>query len=444
MSASRINSEERQGKKMHIEIWLPLLLMFLFFAMRIPVAFSILISTLVYFLFFNNTIADTVIVQQVIAGSESFTFLAIPFFVTAGVVFNYAGISTRIINFCKVLVGHIRGSLALVNVLCSTLMGGLSGSANADAAMESKFIVPEMVKNGYDLDYSTVVTACSSCITPIIPPGIILIMYASVADVSIARMFYAGYLPGIILCITMMILCWRIAVKQGYGSVREKARGKEIWKVTKDAAWALFLPFGLIMGLRIGMFTPTEGGAMCVVYALLVGKFVYKELKWSDLKPIIIESVEGTAGVMFIIAAAKAFGLYLSWERVPITISEAIISFCSNKYQFLLLVNLLLLIIGCFFDGTAALLLIGPLLIPAAKSYGIDLIHFGIILSINLTLGGVTPPFGGMMYVATSITGSTIEGYARKALPFLAVMIGCLLLFTYVPDIVLLIPRLLS
>lgn len=242
----------------------------------------------------------------------------------------------------------------------------------------------------------------------------------------------------------MMLLCYAIARRKGYGTVRKKATKKEIWKSFKDAAWALFLPLVLIMGLRTGVFTPTEGGAMCVVYAVLVGRFVYKELRWKDLGKILIESVEGTAGVMFIIATAKALGLYLSWERIPIIISEAVISACSSKAMFLLLTNILLLLIGCFFDGTAALLLIGPLLIPAAQEFGINLIHFGIILSINLTMGGVTPPFGGMMYVSTSITGTTIEGYAKKCVLFLAVMVGCLLLFTYVPQISLLIPNFLS
>jgi len=426
-------------------VYIPIMVLFVLFLQKIPVAFAMIASTLVYFLFINTTLPVDIVVQRVVTSMESFPYLAIPFFACAGVVFNYSGIARRLMGFANILVGHMEGGLAQVNVLLSTLMGGLSGSANADAAMETKVLVPEMVKLGYDKAFSVVVTAASSCITPIIPPGIILILYAVVADVSIAKMFFAGYLPGLLLCIALMITVTLISKKRGYKPSRTKrASGKEIFFYLKESVWALFVPFGILMGLRFGMFTPTEAGAICVFYSVLVGAFIYKELKIKHIVPIIKESMEATAGVMFIIAAANAFGSYLTWERIPITITELLMNNLSSPALFLFIITLLLLLIGCFFEGGAAMVLLAPFLVPAANQLGIDLIHFGIILSINLTIAGFTPPFGTMMFVTTSISGVKIESYMKESIPFIVVLIGMLYLFVYVPDLVLILPRLLT
>lgn len=423
----------------------PLVLMLVLFFLNIPVAYSMIMAGAVYFLFAPDSMSLDMMMQKMISANSSFTYLAIPFFICAGVVFDYAGITRRLMHLAELLVGHIQGGMAQVNILLSCMMGGLSGSANADAALESKMLVPEMVKLGYDRDFSTVVTVASSCITPIIPPGIILILYASASDCSVAKMFYAGYIPGIVITIAMMIMTYCISKKRHYKPSRDHiASASEFGKAFLSGLPALFVPFGLVLGLRIGLFTPTEGGAVCVVYSLIIGFLVYREIKVSDLPKIVEESVSSTAGIMFILAGANALSIYLTWERVPNLISQAILTNIHSPYVFLLMVNILLLIIGMFFDGGAAMILLAPLLVPAAQQLGIDLIHFGLVLSLNLTIAGMSPPFGAMMFVSTSITGTTIEEYAKACIPYMALMIGCLLLFTYCPQIVMLLPDLLS
>ncbi|MBQ6363142.1 MAG: TRAP transporter large permease [Lachnospiraceae bacterium] len=423
----------------------PLILMLVLFFLNLPVAYAMIVAGATYFLFAPNSMSLNMMMQKMISANSSFTYLAIPFFICAGVVFDYAGITSRLMRLAELLVGHIQGGMAQVNILLSCMMGGLSGSANADAALESKMIVPEMEKLGYAKDFSTVVTVASSCITPIIPPGIILILYASASDSSVAKMFYAGYLPGIIITIAMMVMTYFISKKRGYKPSREHhAHIVELLKAIFSGLPALFVPFGLVMGLRLGMFTPTEGGAVCVAYSLIIGFLVYREIKISDLPKIVKESVFSTAGIMFILSGANVLSIYLTWERVPNLVSEAILSQIHTPVAFLLMVNILLLVIGMFFDGGAAMVLLAPLLVPAAQSLGIDLIHFGLVLSLNLTIAGMSPPFGNMMFVSTSITGTTIAEYAKACIPYMLLMIGCLLLFTYCPGIVMLLPNLLS
>lgn len=425
--------------------WLPIVILFVLFFMKVPIAYSMLIATAVYFMFGPNAMDVTSLVQQMVSANQSFVFLAIPFFTAAGVIFNYSGITRRLLGLADLLVGHMSGGMAQVNIVLSALMGGLSGSANADAAMQSKMLVPEMTRLGYDKAWSCVITAASSCITPIIPPGIILILYSACSDVSIAKMFYAGYVPGILMMVVMMILTTYISRKRGYKPSREKrASAKEIAVSLKDAIWALFVPFGIVMGLRFGWFTPTEAGAVSIVYSVFVGKFIYRELNMKDLPAIIHESLVSTAGVMFILAASKAFSLYLTWERLPQMVSEYMAESISTPWVFLLVCNILLLIIGFFFDGGAAMILVAPLLVPAAQVLGIDLLHFGIIISINLTLAGITPPFGNMMFVTISIVGVKLQDYAKAALPYILVLAALLLVLTYLPGVILFVPNLLA
>lgn len=430
-----------------MEFWtiFPIILLFILFFLKIPVAFSMLMASAVYYIFSPDSMNVTMMIQKMVAANSSFTYLAIPFFTCAGVIFNYSGISTRLMNLAECIVGHMAGGLGQVNIVLSAMMGGLSGSANADAALETKLLVPEMERLGYSRAFSCVVTAASSCITPIIPPGIILILYASSSNVSIGKIFSAGYLPGLIIMLGLMILTRHVSHKRGYKPSREtRATMKEFGKTLIDSIWALFVPFGLVMGLRFGLFTPTEAGAMCIAYALAVGIFIYRELKVKDLIPIIKESVTATAGVMFILSGAQAFSSYLTWERLPNIISEFMLANINSPIVFLMVVNALLLIVGCFFDGGAAMILLAPLLVPAAESLGIDLIHFGIVLCINLTIAGITPPFGSQMFVTTSIAGLKIEDYAKESIPYIGCMILILFLITYIPQITLIVPRLLG
>jgi len=418
--------------------------MFILFFLKIPVAFSLILASAAYFLFGPNTLDITIMCQRMIAANESFVFLAIPFFTCAGVIFNYSGITRKLMNLADAMMGHMVGGLGHVNILMSGLMGGLSGSALADTALGAKMIVPEMERLGYSKAYSCAVTASSSCVTPIIPPGIIVILYAAASNVSVARIFFAGYIPGIIMLVAMLTVNHIISSKRNYRASRmRKATGKELRRALRESIWALLVPFGIIMGLRFGAFTPTEAGAVSIVYAIIIGVFFYRELKPKHIIPILVESLIATAGIMFILAGAQAFSLYLAWERIPMMISENIVRSVSSPLGYLLMVNVMLLILGLFFDGGAAMILMAPLLVPAAAALNIDLVHFGIIMCVNLTLGSITPPFGAQMFVACTIANCKLEDYTKEVLPYVFCLLIVLIFLTYVPQISLFIPNLL-
>jgi len=423
--------------------YLPILLLFLFFAINVPVGYAIAISSLVYFLY-TSGLPPAVFVQKLVTSTHSFPLLAVPFFITAGVVMNHGGITKRLMALADALTGHLRGGLGHVNIVLSTLMGGLSGSANADAAMQSKVLVPEMSKRGYSKEFAAAVTASSSVIAPIIPPGIGLILYAYLANESVGRLFLAGIIPGILLCFGLMAVVGVISRKRGYRSNRErKASWSEAGTARRRSAWALVIPVGIISGIRFGLFTPTEAGALAVVYSVLVGLFAYGDLKVSSFPQILVESVLSTSVVMLIICSSKAFGFYMTWERLPMSFSVFIVELTSNPYALLLLINILLLIVGMFVEGSAALILLTPLLAPVAKLLGIDLVHLGIVMVLNLTIAGVTPPLGTLMFTTCSISGVGIRNFTKEVIPFLAVMVVVLLLITFIPWLAVALPNLL-
>lgn len=306
--------------------FIPVFIMFILFFLNIPIAYALISSSLVYFGFINTNMPLDLLMQRFVKSAESFPLLAIPFFIMAGAVMNYSGISKRLMAMAEVLTGHLVGGLAQVNVLLSVLMGGISGSANADAAMQCKILVPEMVKRGYSPAFSAAITAASSAVSPIIPPGIVLIIYSLLANVSVTRMFIAGYTPGILMALAMMITVYIISKKRGYAPSRAKAPTmKEIFQQLMNSFWALILPFGIIMGMRIGMFTPTEAGAIAVVFTIVIGFFMYKELKLSHFPAILRETVYGTSTVMLIIIAANILGYYMSWERIPHQLTQLLL-----------------------------------------------------------------------------------------------------------------------
>lgn len=426
-------------------VFLPLILMFVLFALNIPVAFGMLISGLIYFTFMNNDIPTDMMVQNMVSGTESFSMLAIPFFITAGSIMGYGGISAKLMSFAEILVGHMKGGMGQVNCVLSALMGGISGSANADACFEAKMLVPEMEKRGFSREFSAAVTSASSCITPIIPPGICLILYANVANVSVQNMFFAGYIPGFAILIALMIVVHLVSSRDGYGAMRGKMSSlSEIGKGALESIWALMLPFGIVLGLRLAWFTPTECGAVLVVYSLLVGIFVYHEFKPKHIPLVLKESVISTACVMFIICTAKVLAKYLSWEQIPATISTFLTSLTDNKFVFLLLVNLFLLLMGMFFDTTAALIIFPPLLLPAALALGINPIHFGIIICINITIGGISPPFGVVSFAVLSVCNAKMGRYIRQLTPFLVALLIVLALVTFVEPVSMFLPSLLG
>ena len=424
--------------------FLPVIIVFLLYFSGIPIAYALFASSLFYFGVLNTGSPTDLILQKFITSTQSFPLLAIPFFVMAGSIMNYAGISTKLMSFADVLTGHLPGGLAQVNVLLSMLMGGVSGSANADAAMQCKMLVPEMEKRGYSKGFSAAITAASSAVTPVIPPGLNLIVYALIAGVSVGKIFMAGYMPGIFMAICLMITVNIISKKRHYAPSREKrASARELGHQAIDSIWALLFTFGIILGLRIGLFTPSEAGAVAVLYCIVIGAFVYKNLRPAHIPLVLRETIEGTSTVVLIIVAANVFGYYMSWERIPQMLTELLLGITQNKYVMLMIINVLLLVLGMFLEGGAALIILAPLLVPVVKGLGVDLVHFGLVCIVNIMIGGLTPPFGSMMFTCCSITGCELTTFVKECIPFIIALLVALLIVTYVPILTMFIPNLL-
>ena len=427
-----------------MDIYLPIIILFVLFLLNVPIAFSLIASSLVYFLFINTSIPVTLVMQRFISSASSFPLLAIPFFIMVGSVMNYSGISRSLLSFADSLIGHKTGGLAHVNVALSTLMGGISGSANADAAMQSKILAPEMVKKGYDLPFTAAITAASSSISPVIPPGINLIIYALLANVSVHEMFIAGYVPAFMMAISLMITIAIIAKRRHYAPSRnEAAPTKERLYYLGKAVPALLIPFGIILGMRFGLFTPTEAGAIAVLLCAIIGFFIYRELKIKHFPIIFKETIQGTSSVMFIIIGALIFGYYMTLEQIPQNVASALILVTDNKLVLLMLINLLLLIVGMFIEGGAAMIILTPLLLPAVLNLGVNPVHFGIIVIVNIMIGGVTPPFGSMMFTVCSILKVKLIDFVRAVLPFLFALLVVLMILTYSEGLVMFLPNLL-
>ena len=404
-----------------------MIVVLILFFLGIPCSFAMMIVCIPYFLS-DQYIQATVVAQKLLASCESQSLMAIPFFITAGAIMNYSGISEKLMEFADGLVGHLTGGLGHVNVLISTLMGGVSGSGAADCAMECKILVPEMLKYGYSKPYSAAITAATACITPIIPPGINLVLFACLCECSVGRLLAAGYIPGILLCISFMILNHFISKKRGYVGGRKKMmEGKKLIK----------------MLLRFGVCTATEGGVMMAFYSIFVGKFVYKKLDLRRMPQILLEAVNSTAPVMMILCAANLFSYYMSWENVPSTLTKMLLTLTSNKYVFLLLCNILFLIIGCFMDAMAAMIVIAPLLAPVVRALDINIIHFGLMMCFNVGLAAITPPFGTYIFLVSGLLKMKTSEMIRDLWPFIGVALVVLLLVTYVPWFSTFIPNLM-
>lgn len=418
---------------MNLAIVVPVICIVILMFCNVPVWIAMFAGVLPYFMGLNNFgFAAGTAIQRLVATMETTSYLAIPYFVTAGAIMNYSGISKRLLDLADALIGHITGGLGHVNVLLSVFMGGISGSAAADAAMECKILVPEMVRKGYSKDFSAAVTLASSLITPIIPPGMGLIVYAMLAEVSVGRMFAAGYLPGFLTAALMMILVYVISKKHGYKGSREKmASLKEIGKLALDGFWALIIPFGLLMALRSGVFSANEAGAFCAVYALIIGAFAYKELKPEHLWPILKESFLGTATVMMTICGAVAMSYWMNAERIPNMLAQLIVQSGISATGYTLLVVLILLIMGMFM--TSGLTIMTPLLVPIASALNIDLIHFGMVMVFTLGIGNMSPPFGIVLYQVSSLLDMKLERLVKASFPFLVLMVGCAVLYALVP-----------
>lgn len=413
---------------------------FILLFVGVPVAFCLGLSSFVYLLL--SGIPLVVIPQKMYAGMDAFTLLCIPGFVLAGNLMNGGGITERIINFCNAFVGHIKGGLGLANIGSSMVFAGISGTALADTASIGGIMIPAMKEEGYEGSYAAAVTASSSTIGPIIPPSLPMIIVGTLTGISVSRMFLAGAIPGLLLGVGMMAVSYFISKKNNHPQGR-KFTLKEKILAFKDAFWALMLTTLILFGILGGVFTPTEASIAAVIYAVVVGKFVYKELKFRDLPKILLDSIVATSAIMMLVGFANVFAWILTSQQVPQMVAQGVLSISQNKIIVLLLINLLLLFVGTFMETIAALVILFPVLLEIVKPLGIDPIQFGVIMVLNLIIGLTTPPVGVCLFVASSI-GKVSMGEAVKAIiPFLIVSLIVLMMVTYIPAISLMLPKLL-
>ncbi|MFY0624319.1 MAG: TRAP transporter large permease [Pelagimonas sp.] len=413
-------------------------------ALGVPIAFSIGISTTLTFLLFMGVDQSLFIVaQQMASGLDSFTLLAIPFFILAGNIMNRGGIAMRLINFAKVLGGQLPGSLAHCNVIANMMFGSISGSAVASAAAVGGVMAPLQKKEGYDPAYSAAVNIASCPTGLLIPPSSTLIVYSLITGgTSIAALFVAGYLPGILMGLGLMIVAGIIAKRRGY-PVSDRPSFNEVFVAARDAT----LPLGLIVivmgGIISGVFTATEASAAAVIYTLSLALIWYREISLKDLPAILIESAVTTSIVLLMIGASIAMSRVMAFGGIPFAISDALLGLSNNPIAILLAINIALLIVGTFMDMTPALLIFTPIFMPVVSDLGVDPVHFGVVMTLNLCIGICTPPVGSALFVGCSVGGTSIAKVIRPLLPFYAVLFGLLMLVTYVPEISLFLPRVL-
>ncbi|QAS52969.1 TRAP transporter large permease [Halobacillus litoralis] len=408
-------------------------------SLSVPIAFSLGISSLIYILIAE--IPLNIIPQKMFGGINSFTLLCIPGFILAGNLMNAGGITERIIQFTNNLVGHIRGGLGLANVGSSMGFAGISGTALADTASIGSVMIPAMKKEGYDSSFSVAVTSSSSTIGPIIPPSLPMIILGTLATVSIGDLFLAGTIPGILLGISLMILTYIISKKKNYPK-GERQPLSVIAKSFSGAFWALMMTFVILFGILSGYFTPTEASIVAVVYALIVGLFVYRDLKIKMIPKIFLDSMVTTAGIMILVGFANLFGWILVSEQIPQLVADTILAISENPIVVILLLNLLLLFVGTFMETIAALVILFPVLLPVATQIGMDPVHFGVLMVLNLMIGLSTPPVGVCLFVASSIGKVSIGKASKALLPFLGVSLLVLLLVSFVPQLTLFLPGL--
>jgi C4-dicarboxylate transporter, DctM subunit len=407
--------------------------------LRFPIAFSLGLSCLVYVVF--KEIPMIILPMKMYSGIDVFILLSIPGFILSGNLMNHGGLTEKIINFCNHLLGHVRGGLAMANVGASMLFAGISGTAVSDTASIGSVMIPAMKKEGYDAGFSCGITASSSTVGPIIPPSVPMIIAATLTGLSVGKLFLAGAIPGFMLGISLMAVVYIISIRKKYpkhprSSFRQMAKG------FIDTFWAILMTFLIVFGIVGGIFTPTEASIIAVVYALMVGIFIYKRLTWRRLPVIVLDSMKTSASLMILVGFANLFGWILITEKLPQTISSEILNFTTNKYLVLLIINLLLIFVGTFMETIAALLILFPLLLKVAVAVEVDPIHFAVIAVLNLIIGLTTPPVGVCLFVASSIGKITISEVSRASWPFWIVSILVLLLVTLFPQLSLFLPGL--
>jgi len=410
---------------------------------EVPIAMALALSAIAYLLI-EQTVPLSLVVQRMAPGLDSFPLLAIPLFILAGNLLNRAGIAARIFEFALALVGHIRGSLAHVNIVASMIFAGMSGVAQADAAGLGTIEVRAMRKEGFDPAFSAAVTAASAIIGPIIPPSVIMVIYAVMAQVSVADLFLAGILPGLVIGLLLMATVYVMALTgRIHAPVRKRADVPAIGRAFVRALPALVAPVLLVGGILGGVATPTELGAMTVIYAILLG-FINRELSWQGVRRCFTETLVTSGVLVFIISAAVPFGWVIAVKNIPTQLAALMLSWTDSPYAILALINLLLLVVGCFLETTAILLIATPALLPLALGLGIDPVHFGLIMIFNLLIGATTPPFGVILFIMMDIAKISFGQMVRAMLPFYLPLGLALLIITYWPGLVLWLPRLIE
>ncbi len=405
----------------------------------IPIAFSLGIASLIYLLIVD--IPLTIIPQRMFSGINSFVLLCIPGFILAGNLMNAGGITERIIRFTNDLVGHIRGGLGLANVGSSMGFAGISGTALADTASIGAVMIPAMKKEGYDANFAAAVTSSSSTVGPIIPPSLPLIIVGTLASISIGDLFLAGAIPGVLLGVGLMITAYIISVKRNYPK-KERKPIPVILKSFVGAFWAILMTFIILFGILGGYFTPTEASIVAVVYALIVGLFIYRDLSVKQLPKIILDSMVSTASILMLVGFANLFGWILVSERIPVLVADTILGITQSPILVILLILALLIFVGTFMETIAALVILFPVLLPVASSVGMDPIHFGVVMVLALIIGLSTPPVGVCLFVASSIGKVSIWDTTRALIPFIMVSFFVLLLVAFIPELTLYLPSL--
>ncbi len=413
-------------------------------AINMPIGFAIGISGAVYFIT-SDMIPFPVTIQRVVAQTQSIAFLAVPFFIFAGNLMNRTGITQRLLKFAALLTRRMHGGLAQVNVVLSTLMGGISGSAVADSSMEARVLGPAMIKRGYSRGYTAGITCLSSLITATIPPSLGLILYGFVGEVSIGRLFVAGLIPGLMMMVALMIAVSITARARHYEPPAVDAKRpsmREIFIDLKDSIWALLFPVILIFGIRFGLFTPSEAGAFAVVYALFIGKFVYKELTWKRFKEALWDSVIDNGAIILIIALSGIFGYALSLENITGEVGTLLSSLTTNPQVMLIIIVFFLVLAGMIIDSNVIVLLLTPIFLPIVTKLGVDPVHFGIIMMTIVTMGVMTPPVGTAVYIVCGILDAPLDEFLKDSWPFFAAVILLVLLLIFLPKVVLFLPNL--
>lgn len=406
----------------------------LFLLLSVPVGIALGLSTLVTIVY-SGSLPIPFLMKELVTAMDSFPIMAVPFFILAGEIMGKGGISERLFKFANSLVGNKTGGFAMATIITCMFFAAISGSGPATVAAIGGIMIPAMIKNGYDKRFATAVVAAAGSLGVIIPPSIPMVIYGVAGGASIGDMFIAGIIPGVLVGLGLLIWTYIYSRKHGYKGTDEPTSITNIAKSFWEAKWALLIPVIILGGIYGGIFTPTEAAVIAVVYGLIAGKFLYGELKFKDLPKVFSDSALTTATVLIIVGSATAFGRLLTIEQIPSQIANGLLSISENPIVIIMLITVLLLIVGCFMDTLAAIIILTPLLLPIATNIGYDPIHFGIIMVVNLAIGFITPPLGVNLFVGSGISGLSIEELSKAIIPFFVAMIITLLIIVFIPQV---------